>query len=334
MPYEVRVNLDELIENPYPNGTQKKQPIMTNRSISHHFVAKFILNGFKDDQGYLWIGDKLVKRAYSRQHTFDFARDYLNSSYDLSQLVAADGESFHERVEQLRPNRSDRYEKCLEKVDTRAAWPIRDIIEMARDNRRPHLPPERKKRVIEFLLAQERRTPESQQQLFSAIGADDVVDDVIEKTFRKGGHDIPRHLYDHSPFLTEFKQVLEENRMANFSAGDHPILQQKTAAFLQGDWGIAALVIRGRRRSFVIGSRGLTLVASGPLRGTWLPVAPDVAIALTSSRPEGVLLFVDHKQDRLIKAFNESTAFQSRVIAGRSKELVESLRRDCWRRGV
>ena len=298
-----------------------------NKSVSHHTVADFLLKKFRDGKGYIWIGDKSRKEAYKTQSTKAFAIDHLYSTYDLSQLAGSDG-NFHEKIEELQSNRSDKYEKALEKTDTGAARPISDIIEMARRNRCAQLNPERKNRVIEFLLAQERRTPESQEQIFSTVDADEVVDDVMEATLREGGFDISRDWLNRSPTVLELKQVLRENRTANFAAADHPILQQRTDEFLQKNWGIVVLAIRLPRRSFVIGSRGLTTIESGSLRGTWLPVAPDVAIGLTAFHPDGILLCPNRDKERIIKAFNESTAAQSRIIAGRSKELVESLRRD------
>ena len=307
--------------------------MVNNKSVSHHTLADFLVKKFGDKKGYIWIGDKCHKEAYKTQSTKIFAVDNINSTYDLSQLADTDGENFHEKMEQLRSNRSDKYEKVLEKIDTRAARPISDIIEMARSNCRPQLIPERKDRVMEFLLAQERRTPESQEQIFSTVDHDEVVNDVMEATLRDGGFDLSRDWLNRSPVILELKQVMRENRIANFAAADHPILQHRTTEFLQENWGIVALVIRLPRRNFIIGSRGLTTIESGPLRGTWLPVAPDVAIALTPFHPNGMLLCPNREKERVIKAFNESTAAQSRIIAGQSKELVESLRRDYWRRG-
>ena len=204
--------------------------MLNNQSVIHHFVARFLLRKFFDNNGYIWLGYKCIRQVIKRQFTLDFAIDYLNSTYDLSQLAVTDGESFHDRIETLRPLRSDKYEIVLQKIDTKAALPIAEIIEMARRNHRPQLTPERKNRVIEFLLAQERRSPESQQQIFATIGTDSVVNDVLEAALREGGFDIPREQFNQSPFFLEFKQVLGENRAANFAAADHPILQQRIAS--------------------------------------------------------------------------------------------------------
>ena len=123
----------------------------------------------------------------------------------------------------------------------------------------------------------------------------------------------------------------QHNSNARFSAGSHPILQEDEDNFARTA-GLKVAVIASPGKSFVVGSRGLAIVKNSDLeswiQGDWLPVAHDVAIAPTDSPDiESIVrLDNDEKGVRRIDAINEATAARSWEIAGRSKELVESLK--------
>ena len=86
------------------------------------------------------------------------------------------------------------------------------------------------------------------------------------------------------------------------------------------------------KRSFVIGSHGITVVEQRGQRESWLPIAYDVAIKFTPyPNKGGSLLRLDRNDESIIKTINQSTVAGSRFIAGRSKALIESLMRGYWK---
>ena len=75
-------------------------------------------------------------------------------------------------------------------------------------------------------------------------------------------------------------------------------------------------------------SHGLTIVErDGSIKGSWLPIAHDVAIWFTGFPNKGYMLYLDRKKESIIKTINRATVAQSGIIAGRSETLVRSLMR-------
>ena len=122
--------------------------------------------------------------------------------------------------------------------------------------------------------------------------------------------------------------MVMSNVSANFSAGDHPYLERDTEEFSQ-ETGLCVAVIHIPKRSFVIGSHGLTIVEDsykgGLAAGSWLPIAYDVMVSATSYSDREFLIQIDSSNDWMIGEINMATFQQSRIIAGCSEELVRSL---------
>ena len=121
------------------------------------------------------------------------------------------------------------------------------------------------------------------------------------------------------------KQTMKANHSANLAAGEHHILQEDSERFSrETGWGFALIELP--KRSFVIGSHGLTVMPEGSSLGrNWLPIAHDVAIQVTGLPDRGFRLCLDDKNESIIKSINRVTAAQSDIIVGRSEALIRSL---------
>ena len=173
-----------------------------------------------------------------------------------------------------------------------------------------------------FVVALARRTPESQEKVFSELDIDfeEVFDNVAADVLRQGGYEVPeKEWFERDPDVLKLKQVAKSNQRANFAAGDHPLLRQDAEQFSREVvWGIARICLP--RRSFVIGSHGLTIVErDGSIKGSWLPIAHDVAIWFTGFPNKGYMLYLDRKKESIIKTINRAT--------------VAAKRHNCWSLG-
>ena len=196
----------------------------------------------------------------------------------------------------------------------------------------PRLSPELNGHFKRFVIAQARRTPESQERIFVDGDPDEAFHVAVTELFRKAGFAVPgEDFFELGPVL-ELKQKIKSNRVGDFAAGEHPLIEQETKRFCrETGWGVAVICMP--RRSFVLGSHGLTIVERrAPMFSSWLPIAHDVAIKITAFPNRGFLLRLDRNNESIIKAINRSTAAGSRRIAGRSKALIWSLMRNYWRR--
>ena len=282
-----------------------------NRPKRNHFVPEMLLKNFCDESGLLWVGDQIRGKCYHTNRTNVFVKGKLYVKWDYSQAT----ESYE-------------YEHALSKIESNAGPAVSSIIEQVRCGRNPHLEPELNKQFKEFVIALARRTPESQERVFSDSdrSVEEVVDSVSKELLMQGGHDIPEQdWFDRDPGVLELKRKLKSNHGANFAAGEHHLLQQETDRFSrETGWGVALICLS--KRSFVIGSHGLTIIRrGGSIGGSWLPIAHDVAIQVTAFPERGFRLHLDHKNESIIKSINRETAAQSNIIAGRSEALVRSL---------
>ena len=282
-----------------------------NRPKRNHYIPQMMLRNFCDDDDFLWIGDKIREKVYRTSPTNVFVRGKLYVKQDYSEA-----------------NESYEYERMLAKIEGNAEPAISSIIEQVRCGRNPHLDPNLNMHFKEFVIALARRTPESQERVFSGSGMsfEEVVDSVSKELLTQAGYDMPEQdWFDRDPGVLELKRTLKSNHRANFAAGDHQILQEETERFSrETGWGVALILLP--KRSFVIGSHGLTIIpGGGSIGGSWLPIAHDVAVQITAFPERGFRLHLDRKNESVIKSINRETAAQSDIIAGRSEALVRSL---------
>lgn len=282
-----------------------------NRPRRNHYIPEMLLKNFCDDGGLLCIADQERGNCYRTNPKNVFVKNNLYVNHDYS-----------------RATDSYEYEISLSKIESEAEPAISSLIEQVRCGRHPRLDPELNDHFKKFVIALTRRTPESQERVFSEsdIDFEEIFDGVAAGVLRQGGFDVPeKEWFESDPDVLKLKQVVKSNINANFAAGEHPSVRQETERFSREvGWGIARICIP--RRSFVIGSQGLTIVGRDESsRRSWLPIAHDVAIWFTTFPDRGFILDLDRNKESLIKMINRATAVQSGIIAGRSENLVRSL---------
>lgn len=290
----------------------------SNLSRRHHYIPKMLLKNFCDD-GRIWVGDRITKQIYPSTPRREFVKK------DLYMRSSIDGPKSYKK--------SDEHEKTLSQIESDAAPAIRRIIEQARRNQCPQLSPEDSNHWKRFMLAIPRRTPEYRDR----VKRDKSIDVFYEATKNIAIKENYMGLPDQSsllsdPGISKLRDTIESNVDAKFAAGEHPRTREEVERFCR-ETGLFVVVIGMRNRSFVIGSHGLALVQSNdPAKGSWLPIAHDVAVAYTTTPDKEFLCRLDRDNDWIIKRINRASATQSRKIAGRSKALICSLMRGYTKR--
>ena len=284
-----------------------------NKPRRNHYIAELLQNHFCDDDGRLWVGDKCGREPFhtSPENVFVVGNLYTTNDYVQS------AETFEN-------------EGVLQKIEDGAAPAISAIIEQARLGNPPRLSPEDNGHFKSFIVAQARRTPESQARIGLTADVDDAFRVAATEILKQGGYTVPHEdWFDQDPILA-FKQTYKSNLVGNFAAGTHHLLEQETERFCRNTGWLVA-VIDMPNRNFVIGSHGLTVVKENGRPGSWLPIAHDVAIKVTPYPDKGFFLRLDCNKEPIIRAINQSAVAGSRFIAGRSKALIESLMSGYWK---
>ena len=281
-----------------------------NEPAKQHIIPEMLSKRFCDDDGCLWAGSKSGREPFYSSPNGLFKEKHVYSTHDYNQTV-----------------RTYQNEAILGEMERKADPVISHIVDQARRRRPPGLSTEAHDTFKRFIAAQARRTPESQERIGLKKGVDDVYREAVTKCFNQGGLPIPGDDFFEDDAYTNFRETYKSNLPGNFAAGDHHLLERQTKQFCI-DTGLLVALIDMPNRSFVIGSHGITIVDNH----TWLPIAHDVAITVTPYPGKETLVGLNRNNESLIKTINRCTVELSRIIAGRSKELIESLMRGHWKR--
>ena len=279
------------------------------KPANHHYIPQLLLRNFCDG-GQLWAGDKDTKRVFSPNPKNIFAEHNLNIDHDLEDIDIKD----------------DKAEKLLGKIENAAKKVINEIIEKGRRRQSPRLSSGEQDSWKRFYLTMCRRTPEFiMKDLLNDERFEDAWIKAIEHVCAfTDSIDSQSVLSSGNEEILKIKDAVRQNNKARFASGDHRLLQEEDEQFCLNT-GILIAVIDVPKRSFVIGSSGITTVNSGEARGSWLPVSPDVAVMPTPYPDREILWTLDRSKEHVIKRINMSTSQQNRFIAGRSQTLVRSL---------
>ncbi len=284
-----------------------------NEPRRHHYIPQVLLKNFLDDRGYLWIGDKHQKKTYKASPKNVFVKKDLYALHDLTQST-----------------KTYCYEKSFSKMESEVAPVVKRIIEQARNRRCPQLSPDERRVWKKFFIAIARRTPESQKRV-SAVGNRDVFYEVLKSRADELNFDLcDRDALYKDLRILKIKKKIESNANVKFAIGNSDNELKQTERFSK-ETGISVVVISNPRRSFVMGSHGLSIVKANsqndPVQGGWLPIASDVAVRATTFPDREFLNFLknDRTGDQFIKRINKSSYSHSNLIAGRSRILINSL---------
>ena len=298
-----------------------------NEPQRQHYIPKeVLLQNFCDAQGYIWVNDGSKVYGTNPVNAFVIGNLYTKSDFTNAQR-GADAEAFFDSVE-----KSYEYEERLGVIESEATSAIRQVIEEARKGRCPRLSLENRNALKSFIFTIARRTPESQARYVESLSIEDPFYYAAKHIADRDGYPLPdKDLLYEDPDVLRFKDMVMSNVNAKFAAGDHLNVEQETQKFLRGT-GLCVAVIRIPDRGFIIGSHGLTIIDRRYSRNlgavSWLPIAPDVAVGVTTFPDREFLVTLDSTNDggNLISVLNITTAARSERIAGASEELVRSLK--------
>ena len=262
----------------------------------------------------LWIGfkDTLQVKLVNVRGAFVRRNANTRTSYQSRQ----DG-----TIQQVK---SDLDERILEKFDGQASRAARELIAFARQWRdtgpvAPGLSPETMEVCKQLIVAQARRTRESQDRVGLCEDKYDLYLDLYFRRAEEVGQQLPpREVLLDGPRVTAVFDAISQNTRASMASGNHTILADKKEEFV-APLGLHVAVIDPTITEFVIGSHGITIVQE---RNTWLPLAPEVAISF-SDRPGSIGIGICANE--FVEHHNRAALSISERVAGRSEEAVAEL---------
>ena len=140
-----------------------------NKPTRNHYIPESLLKNFCDDDGLLWAGDKCGRAPFHPPPSKLFVKSKLYAKNDYSQSVIT-----YEN------------EEALAKIESDAASAISAVIEQARRGCPPRLSPEDDDHFKRFIIAQARRTPESQVRIGLTSDVDDAFPCRCDRDFEAG----------------------------------------------------------------------------------------------------------------------------------------------------
>ncbi len=262
----------------------------------------------------LWTGFKNTREVRTVSVNDAFVRKDANTRTDYRSR--GDGTFQQEK--------SDMDERILEKIDGQASNAARELIDFARGWRddgpiAPRLSSETVDVCKRLIVAQARRTRESQDRVGLVEDVDDLYLDLCLARAEEVGQRLPRReILLEDPGAAAVFEVISQNMRANMASGNHPILAHKEREFL-GPLGLYVAVLDPMTTEFVIGSHGVTITQG---RNTWLPLSPDVAISF-SKRPGSIGIGKCVRE--IVDRHNRAALSNSAQVAGRSKGAIQAL---------
>lgn len=285
-----------------------------NRPKRQHYLPKLLIKNFRNQDGRVWVGDREGGSVFCTgpANAFVDAEQYTKYGFGPD----ADEKDYS-------------YEQNISSLESEAEPIVSEIVGSARCRRPPSLSERQACTFKRFVLLQARRTRESRQRVSSQRDPDEVFYEAAASVLTRGGYDPPpQDVLLAELGMREFAKRIVHNVDARFAAGDHPGLAEKEARFCR-ERGLCVARIEVQRRSFILGSHGLTIrettVGGRCLRGSLLPVAHDVIVQVTSFAGQVTPLCLDDGSESLIRDINRTTASQSKWIAGKSERLIRSL---------
>ena len=298
----------------------------SNDPKRQHYIPKMLLRNFCNDNDKLWVGDKSQDKIYSTTPDNVFVESNFYTRYAFDRVPEnCEYQEFSNAIE-----KGYEYEEALSALEGKADSVVRIIIELARKMKCPELSPEQETAFKQFVMALARRTPESQKRV--SLGGDrDIFYEASKARADELNYNLPdREILYQDLRIRKLKECIESNVNARFAAGDRPNIQSEVARFCR-EVGLRVARICMPKRSFIIGSHGLTIIPldhkSSPMRGSLIPIAHDVVVQMTPFPDKKNLLCLDQGSDSLVRTINKTTAAQSKIIAGRSEALIRSLMR-------
>ena len=272
----------------------------------HHYVPRFLQRYFCDADGMLWCGFRDTQKVKWISHVDAFVKNKLYTSY----------EEAHEGPNGItyEPDH-DRYERKFGELENRAARAINKLVVGIRhlvDGSSPVLLRSMSSAEItackELLISMTTRTPDAMKSTIARtrLRENDDISKLVEPLRRDPDVDVDTLL-----------QRVEQSAWAHVAASSHRDVPK---------CGLTVAAYSNPTSRFILGSCGVAElpIAGDPeyLDGTWLPITPNIAIAL-GEEPTEIILHKD--RECLQRRINEALAIRSQIIAGDSKSLVKRM---------
>ena len=256
----------------------------------HHYVPCMLSKRFANQSGKLFFFDKV--RA-DRGVQVTTPKNLLVESH-LYTTVDSSG------------NKNVEVERRLAEIEDQVNKVVDKIVNAARQKKTPNLTHAEKESWCQYFYLQWRRVPEVRDQIIPKV--------ISEEEKRQ----LSKYFGSIEEVNRNIKNVWVES-LPNSSKNVLSVLMNK---------GLGIVVAQNLEHSFIVGSHP-TVKFSHPGRAHlsdssveyWFPLASDVAVSPSGGRADQ-LVVVD---EGVVQTINKSISEQSTIIAGRSRELIESI---------
>ena len=278
-----------------------------SRPKRHHYVAQMHSKRFAGPDGILYVYDKRFPDKCVQKRT--------------PRNLFVEGDFFTQFDDKGAKDTSVETE-FLARLEGKASPVIEKIVTSARRGHPPNLSSDEKDIWVKFSYVQIKRAPETREKY-----KEEVFQDVLREIDFIGRY---RQFTDRELSILNDEETMERlwrngiihNVRMRFEKGVYEILSEKRI-------GVAVIRKPKPKRSFVIGSNPVVKMSrpershlADPTVELWLPIARDVAVTPCPGKGDKVVSV----KDRHIESINRSIFQQSTVIAGCSRELIESLK--------
>ena len=261
-----------------------------NKAKRHHYVSQFLQTNFTDESGALYFFRK------------DSGQKSVKETGPNVLFVECDLYTLYDEFE----NKDVSAEELFSDLERSSKPIIEKIIETARAKQQPELTCIEEETLRWFFLCQCSRVPDRSDPMFWS------------------------YLLGHCLENPEFWKMSEEERKKfkrqkkwEFLTAFVKNKPSKKALSIPENEGLVIGIVNSENESFIIGSNPVLIMKPSNYEPElWLPIAPDVAV--TPCSPRGISGFITF-EDQSIRSFNEDIFEQSKMVAGNTKDSIESI---------
>ena len=277
-----------------------------NRPKNHHYIPQMLLKRFTNQEGKLYVYDRCHPEKGIQKK--DPRKTFV-------------GRHLYTQVEEDGTRDVDVETKFLAPLESDVSSVIEKIVNAARRGSPPNLSPDEKYVWVKFFYNMFVRVPETREK---------YKEEIRQETLRE-----INFIGQFRPFTDIELSILDDEetmerllRNSSIQSVQMPLSKEGADILLERRIGVAVIRKPKPKRSFVIGSNPVVKMSlneqshvSDPTFEIWLPLARDVAVSPCPGESDQVI----SANDRHIRTINRSIFQQSTVIAGCSRELIESL---------
>ena len=271
----------------------------------HHYIPRMLLKRFSNQRGFFYVYDKRHpdKGVHRRKLGNLFVERHLYTQVDANGAKDVSVET-----------------EFLAPLEGEASRLFDRLVSAARQGDLPCLTPVEKHICIEFFYCQHMRVPERGGR-------------PKEVAYQRAKGKIEFMRQFRSSTVGEMSTAYEDetirriwrNARSEVLRIENPVVKEVLS---KKQIGVAVIRKPKPSRGFVIGSNPVLKLAhpeiahmDGPAVDFWLPLARDVAVSFCSGESDQIVAL----RDRHIESLNRNALDQSAVIAGCSRELIETL---------